>query len=85
MQIDAHTKQVASIQGLLAVRITSDFSLLDIWEAIDFCTSDLPNADVINEEVHIWKSRRLSSSLQERPQTLSNSLKVCSPDTTTLN
>ena len=80
-RFDTHTKQVASIQGLLPVRITSDFPLLDIQEAIDFYTSDLPNAEVIDEEVHIWKSRWLSSSLQERPQTLSDSLKVCSPET----
>ena len=32
---DAHTKQVASIQGFLPVRITSDFSLLDIQKAVD--------------------------------------------------
>ena len=33
------------------------------------------------DEVHIRKSRWLSSSLQERPQKLSDSLKVCSPET----
>ena len=80
-RFDTNTKQVASIQGLLPVRTTSDFSLLDIQEAVDFYRSDLSNADVIDEEVHIWKSRWVSSSIQDRPQTLGDSLKVCSPET----
>ena len=63
------------------MRITSDFSLLDIQEAVDFYRSDLSNADVIDKEVHIWISRWVSSSIQDRPQTLGDSLKVCSPET----
>ena len=31
---------------------------------------DLPNADLVDEEFHIWKSRWLSIPKQERPQTL---------------
>lgn len=61
-RVDAHAKQAASIQGWLPVKITSGFSLLDTQEAVDFYKTDLPNADVIDEELHIWKPRWLSSS-----------------------
>lgn len=40
-RFDAHAKKASMIQGLLPVRITSESSVLDIEEAIEFYKDDL--------------------------------------------
>ena len=51
----------------------------DIQEAATFYADDLPNASIIDEEFHLWKSRWLSVPQKDRPQTLSESLRQCCP------
>ena len=50
LRFDAHAKQVVSIPGLLPVRF-----LIACIRDIDFSRGDLPNADVIDEELYVWK------------------------------
>ena len=78
-RFDLHTKRAASLQGLLPTRITPDSSVQDIQEAATFYADDLPNASIIDEEFHLWKSRWLSVPQKDRPQTLSESLRQCCP------
>ena len=83
----AHVKQSASIQRLLPTNIKPDSSVDDIERAVTFYKEDLPNADLVDEEFHIWKSRWLSIPKQDRPKTLSESMKHCPvslPNTYTL-
>ena len=82
-RFDAHTKKVSMIQGLLPVRVTSESSVLHIQEAVDFYKDDLPNADIIDEEFHIWKRRWLSVPSESRPQSISETLKVITPESVT--
>ena len=70
----AHVKQSASIQRLLPTNIKPDSSVDDIKEAVTFYEEDLPNADLVDEEFHVWKSRWLSIPKQDRPWTLSESM-----------
>ena len=83
-RFDVHTKRAASLQGLLPTKITADFSVCDIQEAVTLYTDDLPNASIIDEEFHIWKSRWLSVPPKDRPQTLSESLRPHGPTTTNM-
>ena len=64
------------IQGLLPKRITSQSPAIDIEEAVQFYKDDLPNADIIDEEFYIWKQKWSPIPLQNRPQSLSDTLKV---------
>ena len=48
-------------------------------QAVAFYEEDLPNADLVDEEFHLWKFGRLSTPKQERPQTLSDAMKHCCP------
>ena len=52
----------------------------DIESAASFYSDDLPNAGILDEEFHRWKVRWLEVVPKERPQTLSEALKLCSPD-----
>ena len=62
------------------VKIVPDSSVDDLEQAVDFYKQDLPNADLVDEQYHLWKSRWLSIPKQERPQTLSDSMKHCCPE-----
>lgn len=52
----------------------------DIEPAISLYSDDLPNPLILDEELHRWKLRWLEVLQQERPETLSEALKQCSPD-----
>ena len=52
-----------------------EFEIRNIQPAIDFYSNDLPNVNVVDEELHRWKSRWLQIPADKRPQTLSKSLK----------
>ncbi len=69
-RFDAHAKQAAPLQAILPAKLTYDSSMHDIEQAVAFYTDDLPNAAVVDEEFHLWKSRWLSVPPQERPLTL---------------
>ena len=79
-RFDAHAKKASMIQGLLPMRLSSQSSTVDIEEAVQFYKDDLPNADIIDEEFYIWKQRWLPIPLQNRPQSLSETLKVSTPE-----
>ena len=68
------------MQGLLPIHITSNSSFSDIESAASFYSDDLPNAGILDEEFHRWKVGWLEVAPKERPQTLSEALKLCSPD-----
>ena len=76
-RFDVHTKRAASLQGLLPTRITPSSSVCDIQDAVTFYTDDLPNAGIVDEEFELWKW--CSVLPKDRPQTLSESLRKCCP------
>ena len=75
-----HSKRVATLQGLLPKNITSTTTFSDIEPAITFYHDDLPNALILDEELHRWKLRWLEVPQQNRPGTLGSTLKQCSSD-----
>ena len=77
-RFDSYAKTSASLQGLLPVKITSESSLCDIKQAVEFYEDDLPNSCIIDEEFVRWKVMWLSMPVKDRPQTLSESLQCCS-------
>ena len=76
-----HSKQSATLEALLPINITSANAISDISSAVTFYAEDLPNSDILDEELHRWKLRWLSCPLEKRPNTLSGSLKQYSYDT----
>lgn len=77
-RFNKHAKQVASLQGLLPIKLTPASSVRDIEQAVAFYYSDLPNASILDEEFHLWKVKWLSVSSKDRPQTITACLKNCS-------
>ena len=75
-----HSKQDATLQGLLPINITSSTTFSDIEPAIALYSDDLPNPLILDEVLHRWKLRWLEVSQQGRPETLSDALKQCSPE-----
>ena len=75
----SHCKQVAGLQGLLPINKTDDTSISIIKEAIDFYADDLPNASIIDEQFCRWKSTWLSVLQKDCPETLTDSLNQCCP------
>ena len=73
-----HTKQAATLQRLLPHNITPSSSLLSSMnEAISFYCDDLPNANIVDEELCRWKSKWLLVPREDRPKTLTESMKNC--------
>ena len=60
-------------------RIDENSSLTDIQEAVQFYSDDLINSEIVDEEFCRWKSKWLHVSKEDRPGTLSDSLKKCCP------
>ena len=50
------------------------------WD-LNFYKDDLPNYDLVDEEFHVWKSKWLAVSKEERPQSISEAMLQCSPTT----
>ncbi len=73
----AHVKQSASLQRLLPINIKSDSSVEGIEQAVALY-KDVPNADLVDEEFHLWQSRWMSVPKQDRPQTPSKSMEQVS-------
>ena len=78
-RFSTHSKQAASLQGLLPVNITVNTSIVDLNEAIVFYSDDLPNPNILNEELCPWKTKRLAVKLQDHPETISDTLEQCCP------
>ncbi len=74
-----HSKQAASLQGLLLVNITVNTSIVDLNEAIVFYSDDLPNPNILDEELYRWRTKWLAVKLQDRPEAISDTLKQCCP------
>lgn len=72
-----HVKQAS----LLPSRIIGTTSVRDISEAVKFYNDDLPNPLILDEELHVWKTKWLSVETQKRPKYLQECLKVCSKAT----
>ena len=81
LRFTAHSKQAASLQGLLPSHITPMSSFDDLQEAITYYSADLPNPNIVDEELCRWKAKWLLTPQQDRPDTLSNTLKECCPTT----
>ncbi len=77
----SHNKQVASLQILLPSSINSTSSFSELDEVISFYSDDLPNSNIIDEELCHWKSKWLRIPVENRPKCLSDCLKQCSPIT----
>ena len=60
----AHVKESATIQKLLPACIKSDSSVDELKEAVAFYKEDLPNADLVDEEYYLWKTRWLLHSMR---------------------
>ena len=78
-RFSTHSKQAASLQGLLPGNITVNTSIVDLNEAIVFYSDDLPNPNILDEELCRWKTKWLAVKLQDRPETVSDTLKQCCP------
>ena len=76
-----HEKQGSHLQALLPSRITSTTSVGDISEAVKFYNDDLPNPLILDEELHVWKTKWLSVETQKQPKSFQECLKVCSKAT----
>ena len=73
----AHSKQAASLQGLLPQNIKSNSTFSEIKEAIDYYSDDLPNSAIVDEELCRWKTKWLKVPEDDRPKTLTESLQQC--------
>ncbi len=80
LRFSKHSKEVATLQGIFPINITSSTTFSDIESAICLYSDDLPNAAILDEELHHWKTRWLQTAEQEKPKSLSEALKNCSPD-----
>ena len=78
-RFSTHSKQAYSLQGLLPVNITVNTSIVVLNDAIVFYSDDLPNPNIIDEEFCRWKTKWLAVKLQDRPETISGTLKQCCP------
>ncbi len=76
-RFDKHTTQVAVLQSLLPAYLETTSSLDDIRPTIAFYSEDLPNVEIIDEELHRWKSKWLHIPQNDRPKSLSETLKEC--------
>ena len=72
-----HSKRAASLEKILPSNIDSNSSLSDIQDALSFYSDDLPNSEILDEEFCRWKSKWVRIPLEDRPNTLSNSLQQC--------
>ena len=60
-RFSTHSKQTASLQGLLPVNITTvNTSIVDLNTAIVFYSDDLPNPNILDEELCRWKTKWLA-------------------------
>ena len=59
------------------MNITVNTSIVDLNEAIVFYSDDLPNPNILDEELCRWKTKWLAVKLQDRPETISDTLKQC--------
>ena len=59
--------------------LTSSFEDIEPC-AVNFYSDDLPNVSIL-DGMHQWKSMWLEISSDDRPQTLTEFLKLCCPDT----
>ena len=61
------------------MNITVNTSTVDLNEAIVFYSDDLPYPNILDEELCRWKTKWLAVKLQDRPETVSDTLKQCCP------
>ncbi len=78
-RFSTHSKQAASLQGLLPVNIRVNTTIVDLNEAIVFYSDDLPNPNILDEELCRWKTKWLGVKLKNHPETISDTLKQCCP------
>ena len=79
-RFDKHTAPAATLQGLLPTYISPISSFDGIGPTIALYSEDLPNVDVIDEELHRWKSKWLKIPQNDCPKSLNETLKECNPD-----
>ena len=65
----AHSKMAASLQALLPVNITPATSCGNMQEVIDLYSDDLPNPNILDEEISRWKPKWLPIPQQDHPET----------------
>ena len=61
------------------MNITVNTSIVDLNEAIVIYSDDLPNPNILDEELCRWKTKWLAVKLQDRPETICDTLKQCFP------
>ena len=69
-----HTQKVVRLQGPLPTSLTQESSFADINEAVLFYKTDLPNADIVDEEFCRWKRKWVRVPLPQRSQNLQDCL-----------
>ena len=80
-RFSARFRQAARLQALLPSRLSATTSVSDIDEAVTFYNDDLPNPQIIDEELHVWKARWLAVDADKQPRSLQECLKQCTPAT----
>ena len=76
-RLSTYSKQAAALQGLLPLNITVNTLIVDLNEAILFNSDDLPNPNILDEELCHWKTKWLEVQQQDRPEIISDTLKQC--------
>ena len=54
-----------------------DYSKLDIGNLIEQFSEGLPNPDIIDLELQLWKRKWLDVPVEDRPSSLAKAIKVC--------
>ena len=62
------------------MNITDNTSIVDLNEAIVFYSDDLPNPNILDEELYRWRTKWLAVKLQDHPEAISDTLKQCCPN-----
>ena len=71
-----HIEKTATMQGLLPLFLTDQSTVTSLQESIDFYRSDLPNADIVDEEFARWKAKWIQVPRDDRPASVEASLKA---------
>ena len=79
-RFEKHVEKASKIEGLLPTKLSPETTFDSIREAVELYSSDLPDPEVVDEEFSRWKSKWTAVLVSERPASLQDCLKACSPD-----
>ena len=75
-----HVKKASLLHGLLPRSISAESSVASLQDGVILYSHDIPNALIVDEEYNRWKQMWQAIPLDERPGSVQETLKACSPD-----